>query len=610
MLNKKVFMKLISLIVILSLFTGVLFGCSSNNEAVNLYGEQLEIDINGVSSLLGEKDFDIFINELFVDAVTSNSITLNYTLADITAFDNTNITPTLGEVVTIETAIRDREKSIKEAARLHDFDYMLLREDQKIVYDILTRSYELNYTEEFSEDQVFYLGYIRPLNGIQIQLPIILAELNFRTIDDFDMYFALLEDTPRYFSEIIEFERERSRRGFFLSTPNVDAVLKHINSYLRYRKDNFLILVINDIIDEFDGFTTQEKIEYKQKNQDLVLNRFLPAYESLLSAIRELRGVGERDGGLSNLPEGTEYAQMYLQHRTDSDMTLSEMRNALEDGLDKYQEKLFAIWSEYPELLDKYLAGVLGVIPYDTPENYMLKLEQAIKRDFPPLREVNLTIREVHESLQEHMSPAFYLSPPFDDFINNVVYTNPLKINDNFSLFTILAHEGYPGHMYQFVYFRQLSPHPIRGFLTGIGYSEGWASYAEYESFFMAGLDEVEAEILKLIRIIDLIFISIIDLNVNAFGWDIHKLISFLSDMGINNPIVAEDLFDRVTGVPLFYLPYTIGYIELVSLREEAETRLGDDFVPKDFNRFILEFGPAPFSILRQHFILWINSQI
>jgi len=553
--------------------------------------------------------FDEFIDELYVEAITTSSISLNFNLADPSAFGIEDIIPTLGEVSTVETALEDREKSLKEAERLHSFDYALLRDDQKITFDILTRSYELNYTEEYVEDHLFYLGYIRPLNGIQIQLPILLAEINFRTKADFDMYFALLEDTQRYFSEIIEFERERSRRGFFLSAANVDDVVEHIESFLSNREENFLIPVINEIIDEFDGLTVEERNVYKQRNRDLVLNSFLPAYDKLLSAMKELRGVGARYGGLSNLPDGEEFAKVYLQHRTDSDLTPSEMLTILEEGLEDAQRQLWDILSGNPELLDMYLAGMLGNIPYDTPENYMKTLENAITRDFPPLGNVNVAIREVHESMQEHMSPAFYLSPAVDDFVDNVIYINPTKVEDNFTLFTALAHEGYPGHMYQFVYYRQQLPHPIRTLLCGIGYTEGWASYAEYASFYWAGLDEKEAELLKLIRIADLIFQSMIDLNVNVYGWDIYKLSEFLSEMGITDQNAIESIYNRVTGVPLFFLPYTIGYIELVALRDHAQSELRNKFVPLNFNKFILDFGPAPFSILREHLEKWIASE-
>jgi uncharacterized protein (DUF885 family) len=266
------------------------------------------------------------------------------------------------------------------------------------------------------------------------------------------------------------------------------------------------------------------------------------------------------------------------------------------------QARFSTLISENPHLLDMLLAGMLGNIPQNTPEDIMLMLEKAIAQDFPPVGNLNYSIVEVHESLQEHMGPAFFIRPAVDDYINNSIYFNPFGVDDNLFFFTIMAHEGFPGHMYQYVYFLQQSPHPIRTRLTGIGYSEGWATYVEYKSYFWAGLDEIDAEILSLSRQLDLLFLSIIDLNVNAFGWGMDDVIEFLASIGLEpNLDVAANIFNRVTGDPFNSLPYSIGYIEMVSLLGDAEVLLGDDFVLLDFHEFFLDFGPAPFSLLREH---------
>ena len=601
--------RIISIITLLTLLAFLVVGCANIPGIGQLFSTEVE-SVDEVSEIISnaEEEFDLFINEIFVEIITSDSISINFTLADPSAFGIEDFVPTLGEVTTPETARRDRERSIEGEEMLHSFDYNLLRPDQQILFDILARSYAISNSMEFNENQFYYLGAIRPLNGIQITLPILLAEFNFRTAEDFEIYFALLKDTPRYFQDLIEFERERSRRGFFLSAANVDSVLEHIENYLSNREDNFLILVVNDIIDEFEGLTQEQREEFKERNSELVLNYFLPAYEALESAMRELRGVGEREGGLVNLPSGEEFVQLRLKHRTDSDMTIDEMHTALTQRMDYLQGRLWNIWGEYPELMDMYFNGMLGEIAYDSPENYMLMLEKSMAQDFPPLYRVNYVIHEVHENLQEHMSPAFYISPAVDDFIDNVIYINPSKVDDNFFLFTVMAHEGFPGHMYQFVFFFQQSPHPIRTLLTGIGYTEGWAAHAEYSSFFWAGLDENEAEVLRLVREFDLVFMSLIDLNVNARGWTIDDLRTFLLGRGITDPDVADNIFNLVMGIPLFYMPYTIGYIEMISLLDEAERRLGNDFVLMDFHRFVLEFGPAPFTLLQEHLVKWIES--
>jgi uncharacterized protein (DUF885 family) len=227
-------------------------------------------------------------------------------------------------------------------------------------------------------------------------------------------------------------------------------------------------------------------------------------------------------------------------------------------------------------------------------------------QDFPPIAPTRHVVNEVHPSLQEHVSPAFYLSPAVDRFDDNVIYINPASISDNLYLFTTLAHEGYPGHMYQTVYFLQQSPHPIRKALENQGYDEGWATYVELHSYYYAGLPENEAALMRYSSLYDLMFISRVDLGVNALGWSIHDTITFCRQQGILDLEVIETLYDMVTGNPLLYLPYSLGFIELSLLLEEAERALLRDFDLMEFHRFILDFGSAPFSLVNRHMQDWI----
>jgi uncharacterized protein (DUF885 family) len=378
---------------------------------------------------------------------------------------------------------------------------------------------------------------------------------------------------------------------------------------LEHTEDNLLIAVFQDKIDLFDGLSGEQRQRYKEMNREAVLGNVLPAYESLLQAMQQLRGKGEGPGGLAALPGGKEFSQAYLQYRTDSDRRPAQVEALLIEQMRRLSETISNLIIKNPGLGDAFFGHSLGQIRTDTPENYLVRLEQAVARDYPAMRQVQYSVREVHESLQEFMSPAFYLIPAIDNFDDNVIYINPGSETDDLGLFTTLAHEGYPGHLYQTVYYLQQSPHPLRTAMSHRGYTEGWATYAEMNSYFYAGLDEDEALLMQCSRLFDLLFISRIDLGVNVLGWDIEKAASFLDQFGIVDPEVVEDIYQIVIGYPLQYLPYSLGYLEMLSLREEAEDALQNGFDMLEFHRFILEFGPAPFSLIRAHMQDWIDAQ-
>ena len=589
--------RLTCFIVLLALCAGLSVGCKESSPYAPIEP--------GSSS--GE--FYLLMDELFVDWVSSDGLSLNFFLADPGRFGVVDPDLTFGEVTSPETILESIQINQELSDRLGGFRYEELDPGQQVVYDILTRNLQLLDIMNSEEDYPYLLGYIRPLNGVQVQLPILLAEYNFRSVEDFELYFQLLSDIGRYFEEILDFERERVRRGFFLSDVNTEKVIEHCESFLADREDNLLIVIFNDMVSQLEGISSEQREQFMERNMDLVLGNVLPAYELLLGELQEFKGRGSNDGGLSGLPGGEKFAAAYLKYLTGSDKSPAEVDVLLEEWMQMSMQNAARAVLEDSRLLEVISDGTLGQIVSDSPEVFLIRLQKAMLHDFPQMEEIRYVVREVHERLQEHVSPAFFLTPAIDEFDDNTIYLNPSSISDDLSLFTILAHEGYPGHMYQIVYNLQQSPHPVRRALGNTGYSEGWATYAEMESYYYAGLHEAEASLLRYSKIYDLLFLSRIDLGVNALGWGIEQVTSLCEDLGFYDPEFISEIFEMVIGNPLFYLPYSLGFIELSLLREEAEERLHADFELIEFHRFVLDFGPAPFSLLREHMQTWIADE-
>ena len=599
MLKKNTMRRLACVLILLSLLSGLLGGCSR----VSL----LDLIDFGV---YGEAEFDQLMDELFIEYVSSDSLMINYNLADPGRFGiEMPDPPTFGEVTSAESIQRSNQENQELREQLAGFRYGDLRVDQQIVYDILERNLFLSEVTESNEDFSYYLGAFFPIAGVHVQLPVLLVEFRFYTVEDIEIYLRLLEDTRRYFNDLLEFERERSRRGFFMSDGSVDEVIAHCESFLENPEENIMIVVVNDKIDRYEGLTGAQRDEYKRRNRELVLGYVLPAYEDLLRVMRELRGVGAHQGGLASLPNGEYFSQAYLQHRTGTDIPPERMEIILIDAMSEMSAEIGMLMQRNPELMEKFFNDELGQIRGETHLNYLKMLEAAIARDFPPMRPAQYVVHEVHESMQDFMSPAFYLIPALDHYEDNVIYVNPANDMDNIQLFTMLAHEGYPGHLYQTVYYLQQSPHPLRTVLYNLGYIEGWATYGEYQSYYLAGLNEAEASLARLARLFDMLFITRIDLGVNALGWDLARVAAFCRQYGIEGTEAAEEIFQLVIGYPLHFVPYTVGYLEMTSMREEASAALGNAFDPLEFHRFILDFGPAPFPLIQRHLREWIREQ-
>ena len=93
---------------------------------------------------------------------------------------------------------------------------------------------------------------------------------------------------------------------------------------------------------------------------------------------------------------------------------------------------------------------------------------------------------------------------------------------------------------------------------------------------------------------------------------DSEEMLGLLVERGIqitDDEEAADEIFETLRAEPAEYLNYFIGYLEFLDLRNNARKELGDAFSAKEFHRFLMETGPAPFYIIRQHMGTWIEEQ-
>ena len=173
-------------------------------------------------------------------------------------------------------------------------------------------------------------------------------------------------------------------------------------------------------------------------------------------------------------------------------------------------------------------------------------------------------------------------------------------------LYTTLAHEGYPGHLLQSVYFNRTNSTPIRHLLSCSGYVEGWATYVELQSYlwqdnYSAATTNVMAKNYEA----TLCLYGLMDIGVNYEGWTKDDLSSFLSDYfsleGSELEEATQSMFDLLVGEPANYLNYIVGCLEWQELRDSVEQEKGSAFSAMDFHEQALAIGPCPFYLLKNY---------
>lgn len=553
-------------------------------------------------NLMLQADFETFCTDLFKKEMeVSGTLDLHYTLLHpenygIDAEDATLGTYRLSELIKSNHEIHD----LKE--KLSEFDPHMLSDDQQILYDSLSERIE---TGLMAEGLELYDQPLAPTIGIQAQLPILLAEYSFHSLQDVEDYLTLLSQLDSYYGDILYFEEQKAAAGLGPSDASIERILESCQSYLIDPVNNFLTETFETRLNSLStdiSLSEQQKNNFRSRHLEVIKNSFLPAYRHLIDGLSGLKGRGINEGGLCGFRNGRRYYEYLLRSGPGLSYNIEELKAALSDRMQKDLETISS--------LSKKTGPDLSFRLTDPPA-ILSDLQTQMSGDFPVLSEASkkYEIRYVPAQLESTLSPAFYLTAPLDDPTKNVIYINNGSTSAKDELYPTLAHEGFPGHLYQTVYFREHTRNPLAALLTCSGANEGWATYVEQLSYFYDnGLSEENSAYQAAMRSFSLCFHSLLDIGINYDGWSKDRAAAFVRTCFDADDALVEELWQTMIDNPTNYLEYAGGYVEIMEMREEAEKKLGNRFSAKEFHKFLLDLGPVPFSVTRKYFKLWLQQ--
>lgn len=588
--------------------------------------------------------FEKFTNELFCQETASNTVNLHYTLRNPEEFGIREAPVTFGTFETDENRKLASVENIRRA--MEEFDPEQLSVTNRLTFDVLDY-----YMDRLKENAEFTL-YEEPLglvSGIHTQLPVLLSEYQFYDREDVDIYLELMKMTPEYFQSLIAFEQAKSDAGLFMSDAAAMQVIEQCKVFMNMGESNYLITTFVDRIGQVRGLSEKEKSIYIQRNALMLTSYVLPAYSKLSAALQSLMGTGVNDQGLCYFPEGKEYYEQVVKVSTGSERSVSEMkdltkRQIVEDleamervlGItqDDRMKHVVRKGSDTQEgnvqqeegaaqggnvqqdsnaeegNVSQEAAALIGnpeeaheAAAMDTanPISILNGLKKEIAKTFPTAPDTTVSVKYVPEALQGNLSPAFYMIPAIDSYEENVIYVNQAHMGNPLTLFTTLAHEGFPGHLYQNVYYAGTDPDPVRSMFNTGGYVEGWATYAEMCSYYLAPITKEQATILQKNSSIILGLYTLADIGIHYDGWSRVDALAFFSNYGIQDVNTVNRIYDLVLGSPGNYAKYYIGYVEFLELKKEYAAEKGTEFSQKKFHKDVLMTGPAPFELVEKY---------
>lgn len=544
--------------------------------------------------------FDEFTNTVFLDTVTSNTINLHFTLAYPENYGITDAKVTLGDYG-YDFFMEEYARTEEMFDSLLEFNYDLLTPSQQLTYDILEDALS---SELANQNYIYFMEALSPLTGYQAQLPVLLANYSFRNKTDIENYLLLLAEFDEFFTKIMDFQKQKSEKGYFMPDFMAKDVIEQCEIFIDDIENNYLIETFNSTISGTDWLSESEKTLYCEKNTQYVKEDVANAYNIIIDGLNGLLGTATNEAGLCYYSDGKAYYAHLVRNATGSAKSVKALQTLTEEYIQDSLQEIYSLMLADPLLIDNLESFSFSCTE---PAEILEHLKHKIASDFPALSDTSCEIFTVHESLEDFLSPAFFIVPPIDDTLNNVIYIN--NHYSNMNLFTTLAHEGYPGHLYQNVYTSSLNLPAVRNMLSYPGYTEGWATYVEYYSYNLDNLAENVARTLALNDSATLGLYAYLDMGIHYDGWLYEDVLEYLKIFGFTSEEIARDIYETILQNPAEYLSYFIGYLEITELRETAKMKLGANFNIKDFHTFLLEIGPAPYDIIADYMEIWLSEE-
>lgn len=572
-------------------------------------------------------------NTIFTTDISGNPLNLHYTLAYPESSGIKDYSLSLG---TFDPTQLSGQKILLENRRtmINAFPARDLSPDNRLTQQILSLYYE---TQLLPARQYLLDEALSPSLGTQAQLPILLAEYTFRKEDDVRNYLKLLTSVDSYLESILSFEKLKAQNGTFMSDATADRIISQCSAFIKDPDDNYLASVFSEKIQSLSGISEQKKAAYQKLHNQILTGQVLPAYQSLIDGLYLLKGSGKNPGGLCQFAGGKAYyeyliksscgiydtvpeIQSRLIHQFQTDLSLATKLTGSSTATPAFAKDVFlpiskaetgtpsGIFSFSARLIDAASGLSFTSTPSaaeTSPEQILEDLQKQIQTDFPAVPSTSYEVKYVHPDLEEHLSPAFYLTPPIDTLSPNDIYINRHANMSGLELYTTLAHEGFPGHLYQTITFASSAPDPVRYLPAMGGYVEGWATYAESFAYTYYQPDSTDGQLAWLNRSLNLCMMSLLDTVIHYNSWNQERCATFLSQLGITDNTIQKEIYQVIVEDPANYLKYYLGYLQFLDLQQEVRELAGDAFHLHSFHQKVLSAGPCQFPILKQ----WILTQ-
>jgi uncharacterized protein (DUF885 family) len=175
-----------------------------------------------------------------------------------------------------------------------------------------------------------------------------------------------------------------------------------------------------------------------------------------------------------------------------------------------------------------------------------------------------------------------------------------LREYNQYTLQILCIHEAIPGHYVQLVYSNK-APSMIKSIFGNGAMVEGWAVYSE-QMMLDAGYGDNDPEMWLMWYKWNLRSVcnTILDYSVHCQNMPKQTAMTLLTHEAFQQQAEAEGKWKRVSVTSVQLDSYFTGYKEIMDLREDWKSKMGDKYKLKEFNERFLSYGSAPVKLIKE----------
>lgn len=572
--------------ILLLCFVVLLSGCSSSNKTAHKEEPEELTEY--------QEEFNDFLKNQLVETLESDYYTLHSYLKDPETYDidTETVEKTFGRMDA--ASMEEDRKEIQETLdQLQAFDYEQLTDQQQDTYDIFT--YNMECSKELSDPKFDYIASaFSPMTGIHVSFPTIFADWTFDSEQELKDLILMIQDVDDYTQSAIDYTYIQNEKGYLCL--DFDSILSYCEKILDKGLESSVLKGLQAQVDALDLDSNQTKA-YKQELEQAFSDSYLQAYQLIKTAMSDLKQNGNNHpNGLASFDVGKEYYSLLMKNNTGSDMEVIEVEDLMDTACKEHLQTFI-------ENADSDMSFLFTSTNYTSYEQMLDDIQDQMFDDFPKVESLEYEIKDMEEDVASDNGVAAYFQiPEIDGDLKGQLRVNPNNNNMKaIDTYMTVAHEGMPGHMYQYNYAQEHISEPLRwSILASSAYQEGYATYAQHYSLrYLKGIKPKQLKAYSEYMLVIYDALVLADIGIHYYNWDQEKCQKEIEEnYGIT---IDEKQYNQLLYTPCAFEPYYTGYEQIMDLKERAKNTLKSDYNEKEFHTILLNCGPAPFFIVEEN---------